>query len=175
LRNRVIILEDDPGNAKVLQMMLVRCGFEGLPATSCMEVQAYLKEGGVVALMADLMLAAHGCRGTDVALRSLVTDPQLKILFISGWPIDHWSAGDRENVAALPEGSVDFLPKPFTHHILLDKLNVLLQRTSRLLAAGTCCPEYAGCLDAVPPTLSQIMAAHPSRDFGRTHSAALCW
>ncbi len=175
MRNKVIILEDDPGNAKVVQSMLARGGFEGLPATSCMEVQGHLRDGGVAVLVADLMLAAHGCRGTDIALRSLMTDPEIKVLFISGSVIDDWSTVDRENAAALPEGSFDFLPKPFTHHVLLDKLTALLPRPAQRPTAEIRCPEYARCLDVRPPTLARIMAARPSKRFSQTHSAMLCW
>ena len=162
LRDNIIVLEDDPCNAKVVQAMVSLAGFKALLAVSCMEVQGHLRAGGVAALVADLMLSAHGCRGTDVALRSLLTDPAIKILFISGTPFGDWSAADLENVHALRKGSFDFLAKPFTRHALLDKLTALLRLPAQPLTGGACCPEYATCLDVLPPTLARIMAA-PSR------------
>ncbi len=162
LRDKIIVLEDDPCTAKVVQTLVEWAGFKALLATSCMEVQGHLRAGGVAALIADLMLSAHGCRGTDVALRSLLTDPAIKILFISGTAFGDWSTADLENVHALREGSFDFLPKPFTGHVLLDKLTALLRLPPEPPTSGICCPEYATCLDVLPPTLARIMAA-PSR------------
>lgn len=161
MRDKVIVLEDDPGNAKVLEGALASAGFKPLAATTCMEVQRHLRDGGVAALVADLMLSAHGCRGADVALRSLMTDPEIKVLFISGTAFGDWSPDDRQNAAALPEGSFDFLPKPFNHRVLLDRLRALLgcPAEPRL---GICCPEYGSCGDAMPPSLARIMAV-PSR------------
>lgn len=161
LRDKIAVLEDDPDVAMVVERVIVRAGLKPLLAVTCMDVQRHLKAGGVAALIADLMLSAHGCRGSDVALRALMTDPAIKILFISGTFLSDWSPADRENVAALPEGSFDFLLKPFTGRVLLERLAALLRLPAQP-PRGICCPEYATCLDVAPPTLAQIMAA-PSR------------
>jgi DNA-binding response OmpR family regulator len=161
-RDKIVALEDDLGIARVLECVIAGAGLKPLSAITCMDVQRHLNAGGVAALVADLMLSAHGCRGSDVALRSLATDPAIKILFVSGTAFDDWSTADRENVAALPEGCFDFLSKPFIGHVLLDKLTALLRLPAQPLTDRIYCPEYATCLDVSPPTLARIMAA-PSR------------
>ena len=137
---KVVILEDDANNLGLFRAILLRAGYEPLPAESCWDVQEQCATGAQV-LIADLFLLAHPCcHGTDVALRTVELHPAVKVLFVSGTPLELWSETDLRNMAMLPDPSVDFLVKPFTAPALVAKLKELLSRPA--LEVSVHCPHH---------------------------------
>lgn len=143
--DRIVILEDDPDCGKLFQAILAFGGYEAELATTCSEVQHCLAGNAVQALVVDLLLSTQRCHGTDVALRSLRTHPDLKFLFVSGTAFGDWSAADRRNVAELSESSWETLQKPFTHSALLSHLRALLNRPPSRPAVHHGCPGNGEC------------------------------
>jgi len=144
-RKRIVILEDSPDCARLFQAILTRGGYEAPLATACSEVQEWLSSNAVHALVVDPLLSTQWCHGTDIALRSHRTHPDLKFLFVSGTPFGDWSETDRQNVAELPGSSWDILEKPFTHSTLLSRLTALLQRPPARSSVHPGCPRNGDC------------------------------
>jgi hypothetical protein len=63
---------------------------------------------------------------TQAAIELRERQPDLKILFTSGTPMDAWTNSDLKNVAALPVGSCSFIAKPFLPEVLRQKVRKLL-------------------------------------------------
>jgi DNA-binding NtrC family response regulator len=127
MTNRVIVvLEDDEGCRRVYRRMLQMGGYECVEAQTADEVLAYCRNrsGAVSGLIADLALQT--CRGTDVALASSRACAGLKVLFVSGTPLECWPESDVRKVFQLPLGSYAFLEKPFQVKTLLGRLDELL-------------------------------------------------
>jgi len=66
------------------------------------------------------------CRGTDVALTVSRLRPAIRVLFVSGTPVDGWRESDVRKMAQLPNGSFAFLGKPFQPKKLVNELDRLL-------------------------------------------------
>ena len=142
---RIVILEDSPDCAKLFQAILTRGGYGAPRATTCSEVQEWLSRNAVHALVVDPLLSTQWCHGTDIALRSHRTHPDLKFLFASGTPFGDWFETDRQNVAKLPGSSWDVLEKPITHSVLLPHLTALLQRPPSQSSVHPGCPRNGDC------------------------------
>jgi FixJ family two-component response regulator len=65
--------------------------------------------------------------GPEVAIKVLLSHPEAVILFVSGTPINEWSNQDVEWIKQLPQGSIDFLEKPFHVSDLEIKIDLLLR------------------------------------------------
>lgn len=127
---KVVILEDDASNARLFLAILLHAGYEPVSAASCWEVQQQV-EPDTQLLIADLFIHTHPCcRGTDVALRTVERYPHVKVLFVSGTPVELWGEADLQKMASLPRACVDFLCKPFTPKVLLAKVDEILGRTA---------------------------------------------
>jgi two-component system cell cycle sensor histidine kinase/response regulator CckA len=122
----VIVLEDDPLCMRVIVKTLKKAGYDPLSATSCEQALEVCRnrECSIHALIADLVLP--GKHGTEAALRMAALCPGLKILFVSGTPIEGWEIEDIARLNKLPKGTVEFIAKPFQPTALLKKLNQLL-------------------------------------------------
>lgn len=143
--DRIVILEDSPDSGKLFQAILTFGGYEAPLAATCSGVQQCLSRNGACALVADLLLATQWCHGTDIALRSHRTHPDLKFLFVSGTPFGDWSETDRQKVDRLPGSSWDVLQKPFTHSTLLSHLTALLKRPPSRSSVRPGCPRNGDC------------------------------
>ncbi len=111
--NSVLIVEDDPGLNRLVQMVLRAQGFEVLAATTAAEALRLWQEAGraVAVALIDLNLPG-GVRGDELAQRLKAENPSLAIIITSGGI--RWFG---KLPAALQEFS--FLPKPFLPSQLL--------------------------------------------------------
>ncbi len=126
----ILVLEDMETVRRVLTAMLRKSGYDVLEAETgeqALKVQRTY-ERPIHLLVADVSLPGR-CSGTQVALELLPVLPDLKVLFISGAPVDVWPMPDFQNIQRLPAGSCSLLVKPFTREALAQKVRQLLTGT----------------------------------------------
>ena len=122
----VVVLEDEDTSMGVFRWTLQIAGYECAEARTRDEAVEHCRNhgGNVKVLVADLILPT--CRGTDVALAASRLHPALRVLFVSGTPVEGWTESDLRKMAQLPPGTFAFIGKPFHPRVLLSKLEQLL-------------------------------------------------
>ena len=123
-----LVIEDDVSSVNVLAHVLERRGYRVLTSTEADEAARFCGDVKVDVVVCDLILRAP-YSGADVACRLRETCAEVPVLFVSGTPLEGWSAHDFANVEALLPGRVEFLMKPFT-------AEALGEAVARLLASG---------------------------------------
>lgn len=118
----ILVVEDEPGIITLSTAMLTGLGYTVLPANSPDEA-IKLADGNQVKI--DLLLTdiiMPGMNGRDLSQQLLLTHPDMKCLFMSGYTAD----------VITERGKVDegmcFLQKPFTIKSLAAKVREALQR-----------------------------------------------
>ncbi len=124
----ILVLEDIASVRAVFTSVLRRDGYGVLEAINIDEaLDCQKKHSGqpIPLLIANVILPGRAS-GTQAAIELRERQPDLKILFTSGTPMDAWTNSDFENVAALPVGSYSFITKPFLPEVLRQKVRELL-------------------------------------------------
>ena len=123
----VLIVEDQPSNMAVFCALLGWQGYEVLEATTAQEAVGACRRhlAPIDLLLCDCKLPDRS--GPEVAVEALRSHPEAVILFISGTPMNEWSNQDIEWLKRLPQGSIDFLEKPFHASDLEAKIDSLLR------------------------------------------------
>jgi DNA-binding NtrC family response regulator len=75
-------------------------------------------------IIADIVLQGHR-RSTELALTLVRAQPNIRVLFITGWAID--PLPDLRNLQQLPTRSYLILTKPFDPSALLQHIHMLLE------------------------------------------------
>ena len=119
VQRTVLLVDDEPTVRKVLQRVLERAGFSVLIAANADEALAIAArfEGTIDLLVSDVMMPATP--GPELARMLCDRYPQLRVLFVSGYP------GARINSESLTP-SAEFLNKPFSPAALADKVASVL-------------------------------------------------
>ena len=118
----VLLVEDEEGLQRLLQTVLTRAGYRVLSAANGQQALSLAEQeaGRIDLLVTDVIMPGMG--GGDLADRLSTQRPDLKVLFISGYP-------DEALGGAGPAGSErGFLSKPFTADELLQTVRDLLHR-----------------------------------------------
>jgi two-component system cell cycle sensor histidine kinase/response regulator CckA len=122
----ILLVEDDPSNLMVISSILRLDGYNVVEtdrgtaaACVCRKLQPDL-------LVSDIALP--DLSGTEVASQAVECFPEMPVLFISGTPVDGWSAADQSNFKRLSAKVVGFLEKPFLPAALRQKVRDLLNR-----------------------------------------------
>ncbi|MCC7152355.1 MAG: response regulator transcription factor [Rubrivivax sp.] len=121
---RVLLIDDDARLTDMLGDYLRRSGFQVDVAATLAAGRERLRQGGLDALLLDLMLPDGD--GLELA-RELRADARLRrlpllMLTARGEPIDR--------IVGLEIGADDYLPKPFEPRELLARLKALLRRAT---------------------------------------------
>ena len=82
-------------------------------------------------------IAVGTSSGTEIALKLRKARPNLRVLFVSGTPMNAWEKRDMNNFLKLPVDSVDCLEKPFRPAAFLRKVKELLTKRSQRLPGMT--------------------------------------
>jgi len=133
MRRQVLIVEDEPDIARLVQMHLADIGCDATLAGSCSEARARFVAGETELVVLDRMLPD----GDGLALchefrRAVATLP---ILMLTA------KATELDRVVGLEVGADDYLAKPFGVAELLARVKALLRRVDALRQAT---PEPAG-------------------------------
>jgi len=109
----VLLTEDEAAIRDLVQMILERHGYKVIVASGPADATALAEswKGTIDLLVTDIVMP--GGTGPELAQRMRERRPDLKVLYISGYPA-------REATPNGVEGpGTTFLPKPFTRHVLL--------------------------------------------------------
>ncbi|GIN71977.1 DNA-binding response regulator [Bacillus sp. J14TS2] len=116
---KILIVEDDPKIAQLLQNHLEKYGFEAIITEKFDRVLDFFKEIQPDLVLLDINLPSfdgfYWCR----QIRQISTCP---ILFISA------RSGEMDQVMALENGGDDFITKPFHYEIVMAKIRSSLRR-----------------------------------------------
>ncbi|KAF0245617.1 MAG: multi-sensor hybrid histidine [Planctomycetota bacterium] len=116
----VLLVEDEPSVRNVVSIALRRDGYEVLEAGDGKAALEVLERSAreVQILVSDVVMPAMG--GRELAGRLWQTQPELPVLFVSGYPKDELGPD------VLNRDHVRFLQKPFNPSELLQAVNELL-------------------------------------------------
>jgi DNA-binding response OmpR family regulator len=128
---RVLVIEDEPGIVDFVQRGLEAEGFEVETAVDGEEGERRVLQGGLDALVLDLMLP--GRSGLEILASVQRAMPTLPVIVLTA------RDGVEDRVAGLEAGAVDYLVKPFSMAELAARvraqLRVIAQASSSTLSA----------------------------------------
>jgi signal transduction histidine kinase/CheY-like chemotaxis protein len=113
----ILLVEDEAPVRRIARTILERAGYRVLEASTAEEALG-VAAGPVSLLLTDVIMP--GMSGRDLALRLLSDRPDLKVIYMSGYPDE--ALGGHE----ILEAEVAFLEKPFTADGLLAKVRSVL-------------------------------------------------
>ena len=116
----VLVVEDDANVRSLLENLLQRCGYTVMGAGSGSEALALLqgRSGEIDLLVADLVMP--GMNGRELAEKLRSSQPEVKVLYISGYSPESVSLRKSDSDA------ISFLPKPFRAEVFLKRVRELL-------------------------------------------------
>jgi two-component system cell cycle sensor histidine kinase/response regulator CckA len=122
----ILILEDDRRVLDLLALILASRGYAVIAAATAEEAlqRAAGCEPIVDLLIADIVLTFSSGIRVGAQLRQRL--PRLKILLISGYPVDAWRDQDCADLNDLPAEAWSILQKPFLPESLIQKVGQLL-------------------------------------------------
>jgi two-component system cell cycle sensor histidine kinase/response regulator CckA len=120
-RGTVLLVEDDETVRRIAERVLTRAGYDVLKAGEGAEAMALSRQhaGVIQVLVTDLVMPRMN--GSDLAQRLMAERPGIRVLFISGY--------DRDSAHVVgPQGpGTDFIEKPFSPELLLERVGRLLE------------------------------------------------
>jgi two-component system, cell cycle sensor histidine kinase and response regulator CckA len=117
----ILLVEDDPAILDMGKRMLKNLGYEVLTASTAKEALeiARKKSGEILLLLTDVVMP--GMNGRDLAGKLLSRHPDMKCLFMSGYPSDVIA------LHGILEEGMRFIEKPFSMKDLASKLREVLE------------------------------------------------
>jgi PAS domain S-box-containing protein len=121
----VLLVEDDDSVRRMMHSFLEREGYQLLEAENAEEAEdlAELYEGSIHVLVSDVMMP--GMTGPELAARLMPLRPEMKTLFVSGYPHDTLER------LGLSKGDLNLLSKPFPAAELVQRIQMLLTQGVR--------------------------------------------
>lgn len=114
----VLIVDDDPMILSFIEEGIAQYGYKPILAKNAEESLALAKEEKIDLLLTDIMMP--GINGVDLARQFAVFNPEIKILFMSGFvcpSIAH---------QGIPKSEYAFVQKPFALNALVKKIRKVL-------------------------------------------------
>jgi class 3 adenylate cyclase/CheY-like chemotaxis protein len=114
-KTRVLVVDDQPPNIRLLEAILVPRGYDVTPASSGEEALAALDESDVDLVLCDIVMP--GMDGYQVcrAIRERPATAYLPVVMVT-------ASGDEQKIKALEAGADDFLTKPINQSELLARV-----------------------------------------------------
>ena len=125
---KVFVVDDQPNMRSALQRLLLRAGFVVELYASGSEFLAKAKFDGPGCILLDVSMPEM--TGLEVQERLKKRRVTLPIVFLTG------TADVPIAVAAMREGAIDFIQKPFDNDDLVARLRKAIEQTTRLRAGG---------------------------------------
>jgi diguanylate cyclase (GGDEF)-like protein/PAS domain S-box-containing protein len=122
-RPRVLVVEDQPGMARLIDLILQAGGYEVILVSSTDAARARVQGGGIDLLLSDMALP-EGPQAGLALLRALRAEGHtLPVLFLSA------NTDPQLRVSGLQDGGDDYLVKPFGRAELVARVGALLRRS----------------------------------------------
>ncbi|MEO5798213.1 MAG: response regulator [Gemmatimonadales bacterium] len=116
---RILVVDDDPAVRSVVRRMLLRAGYDVASVESGEEAERAIRgESPFALLVTDMVMPGIG--GGELARRALALQPDLRVLYISGYTDDEVVRD------AQMESGRAFVAKPFTAEEFLGRVRDLL-------------------------------------------------
>lgn len=154
---KVLIVEDDEGLREALVDTLALAGYEWREADSAEQALLILKNESVDIVVSDVQMAGMG--GLLLLRNIKVHYPKLPVLLMTAY------ANIKDAVAAMKEGAIDYMAKPFAPEVLLNMISryaqVKAEKTDLIIADPK---SYAliSLADKVAKTDANVMILGPS-------------
>lgn len=123
--NRILVVDDDPSTCTLVSEILSGAGYAVVTCTVAFDALERVKSGGRFAL-AIVDVVMPGMSGDELATAMRAVDPDLKILFVTGY------AGALFQARPTLWAGEAFLEKPCSDTALLEAVSLLL--TERIAA-----------------------------------------
>ncbi|HST61439.1 MAG TPA: PAS domain S-box protein, partial [Longimicrobium sp.] len=122
-RGTVLLVEDEETVRRIAERVLSRGGYDVLTAAEGAEAMALSRQhsGVIQVLVTDLVMPRMN--GSDLARRLMAERPGIRVLFISGYD------RDAARTAGPLEPGTDFIEKPFSPEVLLERVGRLLEQS----------------------------------------------
>lgn len=148
MAHRILIVEDDPTFALMLQKWLVKNGFEPVLSTRLAQARKELQDHSFSLILSDLRLPD----GEGIMLLDWMKEQQIAVpvIMLTSY------AGIRSAVEAIKSGAFDFLEKPVNPSLLKQKIEQALQPDNSVSA-----PISSETSDSSAPA-SKIEGASPT-------------
>jgi len=117
---KILIVDDNPRNAKLLEAILTPFGYAVMGAASGREALKKVAAEGPDIVLLDIVMPDMS--GYEVCQR-LKDDPATRLLPV----VMLTASGEQEKVKAIEAGADDFIPRPFNHQELLARVKSLLR------------------------------------------------
>ncbi len=129
ISKRILVIEDDPGIAQVLQINLADEGFSVELAVDGESGLAKLAHQAYDLLILDMMLP--GMDGLEVCRRLRAQTSYTPIIIVSS------KAAETHRIVGLEMGADDYIGKPFSLLELVARVRALMRRVDALTMSGT--------------------------------------
>ena len=124
-KNKLLVVDDDPGIRKVLNKLLTKEGYKAFDAGNETDSLKILQDEDIDLILLDLFLEESSGRDILKKVRSDFSD--IDVIVMSG------KARIYDAVELIKAGAYDFVEKPFKISILLNKIsNALMNRELNL-------------------------------------------
>ncbi len=125
-RTRVLVVEDDFPTARLIQARLEMEGLEVLPAANGVEALDLLQREAVDLITTDLMMPAmNGFRLVQEVRDLPPPKGRIPILLVSS------NQNEQDMVRCLAAGADDYMTKPISAQVLVERLWRLFERSRR--------------------------------------------
>ncbi|WP_407331075.1 sigma-54-dependent transcriptional regulator [Enterovibrio sp. 27052020O] len=114
-QSKVLIVEDDEGLREALVDTLALAGYQWLEADSAEQALLLLKHESVDIVVSDVQMA--GMDGLGLLRNLKLHHPKLPVLLMTAY------ANIQDAVAAMKEGAIDYMAKPFAPEVLLNMVS----------------------------------------------------
>lgn len=121
----ILLVDDEPDILRLCQLILQKCGYTILTALNADEALMVARSyrGDIQLLVTDVMLP--GMNGADLAKTLQIDNPDLPILFMSGY------TADIIGPHGVNETEANFIMKPFSVKSLIEKVREILSPASK--------------------------------------------
>lgn len=99
-----ILIVEDERIVKNLLTAILRRKYTVRQASNADEADRICQDAHFEVVIADVNLS-ESRSGTDFAVRLIRRQPKIRVLFISGLPVENWEEKDVENLGRIPVGS----------------------------------------------------------------------
>ncbi|MGR5127486.1 sigma-54-dependent transcriptional regulator [Photobacterium swingsii] len=155
--SRVLVVEDDEGLREALVDTLALAGYQWVEADSAEQALLLLKSESVDIVVSDVQMA--GMDGLGLLRNIKQHWPKIPVLLMTAY------ANIEDAVAAMKEGAIDYMAKPFAPEVLLNMVSryaPVKTESSHAIAADERSLKLLALADKVAKTDASVMVLGPS-------------